>query len=289
MKYFLSALISCFSLFIVAQNLRFAPVNSQWSSSYFYRVTPSMGTIHMEYYWNTQIVKDTTINNLLYQKVRTHFTSYNEDGQLERSTYRNSLLFYNNKKLFRGYHSDSMNLIIDYNLGVGDTFNYLIAHGTPYPLKLTVTKEDTALAFGKQRRFLELKNENGRLTMIWMEGVGDSLRGFSDVRGMLPPVGQEKLTCFRPGPLSSDFCFNSISQAETYLPKFSLYPNPSDGRLHCEVNEDNTPLYIYNTSGELVSKFTLSRGKNKMDLSFLPAGLYMVVGEENASLLIQLF
>lgn len=70
----------------------------------------------------------------------------------------------------------------------------------------------------------------------------------------------------------------------------SIYPNPSNG-LFTLTNQEEKQALIYNTLGEQVAVIVLTQGENKIDLSYLKAGIYfvrcgekkvkVVVGKEN--------
>lgn len=66
-----------------------------------------------------------------------------------------------------------------------------------------------------------------------------------------------------------------INQVQTTSGKFSLYPNPASQAIQIISNE-NHPVYVYNTMGQLVAEATLRDGFATVDLSALPAGIYIV-------------
>jgi photosystem II stability/assembly factor-like uncharacterized protein len=55
----------------------------------------------------------------------------------------------------------------------------------------------------------------------------------------------------------------------------SIYPNPSNG-LFTLTNKEEKQAFIYNTLGEQVAVIKLIEGENKIDLSYLKAGIYFV-------------
>lgn len=54
-----------------------------------------------------------------------------------------------------------------------------------------------------------------------------------------------------------------------------LYPNPSNG-LFTLTNKEEKQAFIYNALGEQVAAIALTQGENKIDLSYLKAGIYFV-------------
>ena len=73
-----------------------------------------------------------------------------------------------------------------------------------------------------------------------------------------------------------------VSQDHSFL---NIYPNPSvDGMIQFNVREHSTFL-VYDISGSLLFEDNVSKGLNKLDLSFLASGTYLInlVGDLNYS------
>ena len=68
--------------------------------------------------------------------------------------------------------------------------------------------------------------------------------------------------------LHEDIADNPLSNAVT------LYPNPTNGKIFLRGIADGTPIRLYNAYGALVLSATFSG--NTLDLTQLPAGLYML-------------
>ncbi|MCX7697665.1 MAG: T9SS type A sorting domain-containing protein [Bacteroidales bacterium] len=63
---------------------------------------------------------------------------------------------------------------------------------------------------------------------------------------------------------------------ESTSPIVSIYPNPVKDQLYVNLNSGNYQLYIYNTLGNLVLSKEANGGMNVVDMSKLPAGLYII-------------
>ena len=68
--------------------------------------------------------------------------------------------------------------------------------------------------------------------------------------------------------LHEDIAYNPLPNAVT------LYPNPTNGKIFLRGIADGTPIRLYNAYGALVLSATFSG--NTLDLTQLPAGLYML-------------
>ena len=73
-----------------------------------------------------------------------------------------------------------------------------------------------------------------------------------------------------------------VSQDHSFL---NIYPNPSvDGMIQFNV-QDHSTFFVYDISGSLLFEDNVSKGLNKLDLSFLASGTYLLhlVGDLNYS------
>ena len=73
-----------------------------------------------------------------------------------------------------------------------------------------------------------------------------------------------------------------VSQDHSFI---NIYPNPSlDGMIQLDVRDHST-LFVYDISGGLLYEEHVSKGLNKLDLSFLASGTYLInlVGDLNSS------
>gem|GEM_PF-6104450 len=55
----------------------------------------------------------------------------------------------------------------------------------------------------------------------------------------------------------------------------TLYPNPSDGKVYLETDEDYK-IIVYNSLGQIVHSCTVTPGKNLLDFNELTKGIYII-------------
>jgi hypothetical protein len=75
---------------------------------------------------------------------------------------------------------------------------------------------------------------------------------------------------------------NVVSHDPSFI---NIYPNPSlDGVIQLDARDHST-LLVYDISGGLLFEKHISKGLNRLDLSFLASGTYLInlVGDLNSS------
>ena len=82
-----------------------------------------------------------------------------------------------------------------------------------------------------------------------------------------------------------DFCFthlvscdSSTSLEETMLRGLEVYPNPTHGMVTVQLTtqQQNAMIKVHDARGKLVKQLVASQSREKLDLSGLPAGVYML-------------
>lgn len=63
--------------------------------------------------------------------------------------------------------------------------------------------------------------------------------------------------------------------------KTSVYPNPSSGVFHMNL-EKNSKITLYDQSGKLVKSTEVAKGENKIDITGLPDGIYLMITESES-------
>jgi hypothetical protein len=79
-------------------------------------------------------------------------------------------------------------------------------------------------------------------------------------------LGSEPLVVYRDGFVGIEYPTS---------PKTSVYPNPTDGFIHIEI-EKETEAQLYSIQGHLLKVFTVSDLKGPVDVSDLPPGIYIL-------------
>jgi len=68
---------------------------------------------------------------------------------------------------------------------------------------------------------------------------------------------------------------NNLGIDEILTPKLSVYPNPASDRITISGLPDNTPLSIFNISGQKL-KEVVGSGDTSIDISTMPAGVFFI-------------
>ena len=63
---------------------------------------------------------------------------------------------------------------------------------------------------------------------------------------------------------------------QTLLSSFRLYPNPAQGSFVVETEFSDARISIQHIHGGELLRVSLQRGRNELDISHLPAGVYVV-------------
>ena len=71
--------------------------------------------------------------------------------------------------------------------------------------------------------------------------------------------------------------FETLAVQGTSDSKMQLYPNPAKNEIFVDWKSTDAVYSILDAKGSLVAKkVTLAKGKNKIDISKLPSGLYFI-------------
>ena len=133
---------------------------------------------------------------------------------------------------------------------------------------------------------LTMSFEPGQWQRVYMEGI------YSDYFWSLWEPGQgtavkelvyqntQNGSCGRP---------YHFSIGENIEQNLSFYPNPSHDHLRFDLQGNKEPfdVDIYNSVGQYISSYTISIDKPDIDLSALPAGVYIITSEKGNGRLIK--
>jgi hypothetical protein len=78
---------------------------------------------------------------------------------------------------------------------------------------------------------------------------------------------------------------NSIEEQDASVPRFNVYPNPSNGQIEIELagNHTGNMVSVYNTLGELVAKHRIFGNRTQLELN-LKSGLYILTLESEGKI-----
>jgi len=242
------------------------------------------GTLHEENINSYKIIiNDTTINDTLYQKLYScnfDFNNLTFDGFFKSI----------NKKIYCGNNIDSMKLMYDYNLNVGDTFRFNSYNNpneeTSYLVEVILV--DSIFANNRYRKRIQFDefDDNGNfcsahISVYWVEGFGDYNYGLISDYGLImfcecQPLGNSSLQCFSENNISiigNCQISTNISTIEGFN-DFKIYPNPTNDNFSIKTNKIIISIEFYNVSGKKVKIIDLKQNHKNIDVSDLKTALY---------------
>ncbi len=208
--------------------------------------------------------KDTLINSNHYKRLDVSLDSTNwlstpyffHEDTLEERVY----LFYN----------DTVGLLYDFSLSVGDTANvYNPAFGT-YSHQLIVNSVDSILLSGKYHKIVEFSSN------YWIEGIGD-------IYGIMAPgreqIGvSETLVCYHLqdillyiNNLYSSCFFNSLGINDSGIEDYvRAFPNPTSNSFNVAydfANVEDGEFVLYSLEGKTLIQKNLPNTQNQITLN----------------------
>ncbi|MFK8044738.1 MAG: T9SS type A sorting domain-containing protein [Crocinitomicaceae bacterium] len=232
----------------------------------------------------TSVIKDTLIDSKEYQKIQVQYdTPSPTTDYINLKLRAEGLIHYSDKKLFYGIHEDSMQLLYDFNLVVGDSFQFNHTFlGQDAIDTLTVESVDSVEIAGEYRKLIRLIGLQRQICqlkeIVWVEGIGDLSLGL--LYHIVELDGCPRLTYATANgaklfqySLGFDPCiFNPADYA-----KHLIYPNPFENKITVQYDKTDSPTFtVQNLSSKIVYSDHLTLGNNTYDLSFLPAGVYIM-------------
>ena len=289
------ALILC-EISLSAQNYHpFPTKNAMWTEMYY---KPFFADSPRNVFHGYRIKdQDTTINGKLYSKI---FHFYNPDFSDEKLS---GGIREENKRVYY-YVIDSLSyigdldypplktefLLYDFSLNVGDSISSDSFRITvvDYPSYLKVIKIDSVQFGNEYYRTFQFGRQfslNPVPEAIWVEGIGT-------FNGLLYPIGDKS----ESGSKSTLICFSKenynlyhnqffndcfgINSTKNYINsiKLTIHPKPFNDLITVEYQSSEAAvLEILSAHGKSVFKKEINdSGSTKINLSSLPAGLYLV-------------
>jgi hypothetical protein len=130
--------------------------------------------------------------------------------------------------------------------------------------------------FNNELTFLDMRNgNNGNVTFFDVQSNSNLLCIFvddMDAPYLMPPIWYKSNSSNYVNDQGGceTLSVNSVD-AET----FNMYPNPTENVLNINTKASNAELEIYNITGKIVFTKTLVQGKNSINVSNLPSGIYL--------------
>ncbi len=177
-------------------------------------------------------------------------------------------------KLF-SFNGSEEDLLYDFNQGLGDTVNHWYGMN-PWFWDLDyviISNVDSFEICGEQRRRLTL--DYGIEEVYVIEGLG-SHTGLRPIYP-IPDVGRTNV-CYQDSSMECDPCFFvSNNDIINNKPEVNIFPNPSNGILNIESNQEIKTVEIFNTVGERIMTLHQIRNSLKtLHVNDVPRGIYYI-------------
>ena len=251
---------------LYAQNL--VEIDNQWNIAVYPTFSPNTTS------YSIRIGEDTTLNNIVYNKVYYSSDSLNTSWQFYNSYLREDLT----KKVFLKEGSSEDILIYDFSLEVNDTFLVedvctLIVHEV----------DSVMLNNGEVRKRLKLgiKEIPDWGEEYWIDGIGSNF-GLISHFGFCYSDYSDALLCFYSNsellyPETPPSCF--ITPVREIKPSnFKVSPNPFFDVLNVESEEFDIEYYIiYDITGRIINEGMFGNLNYRINLQQIKTGFYILV------------
>lgn len=244
------------------------------------------------YDYQYTITGDTVINTLTYHKLQKTGVKYLDDwiGNCSSNIayvinqyagcFRNDST---SKKVFFVYPMTSNDtLLYDFNLSIGDTVPPSPLNNNGNFLNVVTDIDSVFLGGVYLKRF---KLDSCWQQVYYIEGIGSTHGLLSPT--MCPFEAMYNLQCFTKNsitvyPDSTTTCSIVTSLNETIpINHFSIFPNPTTGKLYITTNVQSYDISIFNMTGQLIQKRNFNSNSTLLDISNLPTGLFLIQLSEN--------
>ncbi len=241
------------------------------------------GPVHHENFNTYRIViNDTIIQDTLYQLLYDCNSNFSPNDFSFLGYYKNI-----NNRIYFGNKIDSMKLVYDYNLNIGDTFRFFSEKYTePESYLVHVIDVDSVYINNRYRKKILFENFSGtNISPCWVEGIGDYNYGLLEHYGRIifcepQPGGQSILQCFTENDVSIiGDCKISIGLSEVKEQKYNVYPNPFKNIINIEIDKKikNGVLKLYNEQSVLVDLRHITKSNIQLNYQDLEKGIYLLI------------
>lgn len=271
----LVTILSIFWITNVSSQSEFAPIGAEWIMNDWYCLDELEEPL--ESITKFQSEKDTTINNLNFRKVNTW------------------LFHQDNYKVYYLWE-DTLRLIYDFELAVGDTvkFDMLTCKSTISKITFEVTKVDSIEFRNENLKRIECNLVEGYLpfdSYTYIERIGSTRKIVEDLADCLlvPGAVPEQLRCYHEqGSVYitdwfSQFGYSDceiLTNIEEHLESnnsLNISPNPVHDYINIKSQtSDIKNANIYSTNGQFMGKHKI-QNHTSLDLKNLNSGSYFII------------
>ncbi len=176
--------------------------------------------------------------------------------------------------------------ILDYSLNAGDSLPVFYPGGGS-GIYVVDSTDSVTYADGVQRKRLYVHADFMVIASptIWVEGIGDIYHGPRPIPEFENYMAsrcykEDSLILINGNPFHSSCpgdCDILLRAEEVTSPKFSLFPNPSNGtwKLETQVSTSNIEIQVMDLHGKIVwEKQYLDAGATEIKLKSAPSGIY---------------
>ena len=256
------------------------------SDMWVYRMEEGFSAI--QGYCEYSNVRDTLVNGLPAKAIDGYHRYYSFQFDRIEDYTSVSLYYEKDNRIYAFDFLDSLNLIYDFNLQVGDSMTYV----RPFSCESDGTI-DTIVMHLDSLGTLPFNNEE-----LVVQHFSYTVDNFSTTLEVIETLGatgvnfnlNEVLSCQSFHPImeqlcsfSDDFfdiqlrdedCFFVLTNVDDSDPiEFSMYPNPVEDVLFVETDLNNFTLKLYDVHGQLISTH---QEEWSVDFSLLDVGIYLV-------------
>ncbi len=279
----LVTIILLFSNSLYAQS-EFAPIGAVWTQN---AIAYDQGgpTFHpLKDFFTIECIGDTVINNLSYRKVGEY-------------------LIYQEQDKIYNFWEDSLRLIYDFDVSVGDTVlfeligcNYSPDQASPFHFEVTEVDQIIIDQISLKRVKCSSLIPSAFPDYEYIEKIGSINRVVENTFGCstFPETKLDWLRCYSDNEISyqseeflshseSDCEFQSLLNATTNpfnQLSFSMYPNPTENTLYFSITEKTIGLVtvqIFNTIGHKLFEEEISlNDNNEISLNHFEKGTYIL-------------
>ncbi|MFH1120069.1 MAG: T9SS type A sorting domain-containing protein [Bacteroidota bacterium] len=264
-------LISLLLISLALKSQTIFPDNGLWYQKYHSIAWGHGG----EVLWDITEYSNYAVNGDLIVNDKRYLKLYNYNV-FEGYIYVDSL------KVYFGVNIDSLRLLYDYGLNVGDTFQF---YGPDYPygysqLNLQVISTDSLMIGDENRKRITFSNFSGYgAGPVWIQGIGDvNFGGIElDYSYVAWYANSTTLLCFSEGGV------NIYGNCVTSVPFIGMVPlvspNPADGLVILNLQQFAKPVCIQllSADGRMVIQQETGESSLKIDLPEEGKGMYFLV------------
>lgn len=256
-----------YSLSLSAQKIHFTDPSNQWQGTCIvWNYIHSTRYIGYQWYDPNRYAADTFFDNKTYKHLQNGF--YVREDTIA-------------KKVFYRYQPDSSEkVLLDYNLQVGDTFNF------GFYMSSVVSIDSTLINNVWHKVWHFARGWHGEQPLYIIEGIGTS---YGPTYFTYPWARDdvESLYCFSnsgifqssgmPNLQISNGCSPlAVEELKPYVNDIILYPVPTTGALFIESPEKITGITISNLLGQAMFSKTFDDKKAEIDIESFSAGIYFI-------------